>query len=130
MAACLLGAPVVMAGEGEAPAAAAAPADPAQELLAGAAEAARLGRTREALRGYGAVARRFPGSQASGEALLAIGDHHAASGDLTRARAAYEGAQRTAPGQVRAAERLAALAAALRQELERLERGGARHALR
>ena len=144
MAACLLGAPVVAAVEGEAPAApcaaagagpcavssaptsrAATPLDPARDHLGVAREAARLGRTREAMRALAAAVREQPAGEDAGEALLGLAEHHRAAGDLTRARAALEAARRAEPARARAEARLAELASALRDEVARLETAAA-----
>ena len=63
-------------------------------LIVGGIDADRLGRAREALRLLGALIRRHPASAHVGDAWLALGEHHLRNGELTRARIAYEEADR------------------------------------
>jgi hypothetical protein len=80
-----------------------------EALLAGGVDATRIGRPREGLRMLALLIRRFPESAVVGEAWLALGEHHLRAGELTRARAALEQAERTggAAGRPLAAARLA-----------------------
>jgi tetratricopeptide (TPR) repeat protein len=61
----------------------------------------RVGRGREALRALARLVRRFPESPLAPDAWLALGEHHLAEGDLTRARAAFEVAARAGAPPVR-----------------------------
>jgi tetratricopeptide (TPR) repeat protein len=85
-----------------------------EALLVAGLDAARIGRARDALRHLGALVRRHPDDALAPYAWVALGEHHAAEGDLTRARAAFEVASRTGDAAVRgwAAARRAELALA------------------
>ncbi|MFL5271584.1 MAG: tetratricopeptide repeat protein, partial [Anaeromyxobacteraceae bacterium] len=85
-----------------------------EALLVAGLDAGRIGRARDALRHLGALVRRHPDDALAPYAWVALGEHHAAEGDLTRARAAFEVASRTGDAPVHgwAAARRAELALA------------------
>ncbi len=61
-----------------------------EALLVAGLDADRIGRSRDALRLFGALVRRHPESPLVPDAWLALGERHLHEGDLTRARAAFE----------------------------------------
>ena len=71
-------------------------------LLVGGIDADRIGRPRDALKMLAFLIRRFPEDRHVPDAWLAIGEHHLRRGDLTRARVAFEVAQRRGTTAVRA----------------------------
>jgi len=73
-----------------------------EALLVAALDADRVGRGKDALRMLGSLVRRFPEHRLVPDAWLALGEHHLADRDLTRARAAFEVAARTGRPEVRA----------------------------
>ncbi len=89
-------------------------------LIVGGLDADRIGRGADAVRLLGILVRRHGDSRHAGDAWLALGERHLRGGDLTRARAALEQAQRIGRPEVRA------WAAARRAELDRAVRLPAR----
>lgn len=85
-----------------------------QALLVVGVDAERIGRRKDAAKALGALVRGFPGSPQAAEAWLALGEHHLADRDLTKARAAFESAARSGSAGVAAwsAARLAEVALA------------------
>ena len=83
----------------------------ADALMVAGLDAERIGRSRDALRMLGLLIRRFPTSALAPHAWLALGEHHLRAGELTRARVAFDQAERRGAAPVRAwaAKRLAEL---------------------
>jgi hypothetical protein len=71
-------------------------------LIVAAIDAERIGRSREALRMLGVLLRRHAGSAQAADAWLALGEHHLRNADLTRARIAFDEAERRGRAAVRA----------------------------